>query len=121
MDYVSIASETSQAIRDAGAPLKLMRSGGNAYDPASSTNSPNVTAFDGFAVQGSYNTREIDGTSIRWGDARFLIAIDGRAGKVPRPVEGDTITFAGETFRVVITRPLQPGGVPVLWDTQARR
>jgi hypothetical protein len=118
MDYAAIAANASASIADAGAPITIVRAGSSGYDPTTSTADASGTkTFKGKAVQGVYTAREIDGTLILQGDSRFYVAVAG----IPRPIRDDRLTFASETFRVILTTPVQPGGVPVLWDVQARR
>lgn len=118
IDYAEIARDTLEAIREAGAPITITHQVPGEYDPAISTVGEPVTKrYTGYAVQSRYRSAEIDGTRIRSGDAKFLIATDG----VPRPESNWEITFAGEKWKVVETTPVQPGGVPVIWMVQARR
>jgi hypothetical protein len=122
MDYAQAARDTTQTIRTEGARLTLTRPGAASYDPATSTNSAEPSKSEGHAVRSEYSTREIDGTSIKSGDVRLLVAVhDINDRPMPRPEEGHTITFAGETLRVVESKGVAPAGVPVLWKTQARR
>jgi hypothetical protein len=122
MDYEQAARDTTKTIREEGARLTLNRPGGANYDPATSINSAEPGKSEGHAVRSEYSTREIDGTSIKSGDVRFLVAVhDINDQPMPRPEEGHTVTFAGETWRVVKSMPVSPAGVPVLWKTQARK
>jgi hypothetical protein len=122
MDYNPIAWSTTQTIRASGARITLMEPGDASYDPATSTNSADPGKYEGHAVRSEYSTREIDGTNIKSGDAKFLLAVHDINDKpMPRPVEGDTLTFGGETLRVVKSTPVSPAGVAVMWKTQARR
>lgn len=122
MDYESVARNTTQTIRENGARLTLTRAGESSYDPATSTNIAEPVKHEGHAVRTDYATREIDGTSVLSGDVRFLLAVhDINDRPMPQPVAGNLLTFAGETWRVVISRPVSPGGVAVLWKTQARK
>lgn len=122
MDYEQAARDTTQTIREEGARITLTRPGEASYDPATSTNNAGPGKHEGHAVRSEYSTREINGTSIQSGDMRFLVAVHDINDKpMPRPVEGDTVTFAGETLRVVESKPVAPAGVAVMWKTQARK
>jgi hypothetical protein len=122
MDYAQAARDVTQTIREEGARIDLTRPGGANYDPATSTNSAEPGKSEGHAVRTEYSTREIDGTSIKSGDVRFLVAVhDVRDRPMPRPQEGEMLTFSGEIWRVVESMPVSPAGVPVMWKTQARK
>lgn len=122
MDYEQTARDTTQTIRAEGARVTLSKPGGSSYDPATSTNSADPAKTEGHALRTEYSTREIDGTSIRSGDVRFLVAVhDINDRQMPQPIEGDSLSFGGETWRVVVSRPVSPAGVPVMWKTQARK
>lgn len=120
MDYAEVRANASASIRDTGGPMMLTQAGAADYDPATSTADTPTKSYNGFAVQSLYSARDIDGTTILAGDARFLVAIDGVSEDIPKPASGDLIAFAGKTFRVVETIAVQPGGVPVMWKVQAR-
>lgn len=117
-NYAEIAAGASLAVEEAGAPVVLTQVTKGEYDASTSeVSEDSLKSFRGFAVQGSYRISEIDGAMILAGDTRLLIAVTG----MPRPMPDNTISFAGDTFRVVNTTPIQPGAVPVLWDVQARK
>jgi hypothetical protein len=122
LDYAAIALRTTQTIRKSGARIDLIKPGTPSYDVATSTNLAEPAKSEGHAVRSEYSTREINGTSIRSGDAHFLMAVhDINDRPMPRPVEGDALVFAGETLRVVKSTPVAPAGIAVTWDTQARQ
>jgi hypothetical protein len=122
MDYNAIALRTTQTIRRTGAPIKVSRAGDSSYDPETSTNSAGPVVKNGHAARSEYSSQQIDGTSILSGDVRFLMAVhDANNQPMPQPVAGNELTFAGETFRVVISKPVAPAGIAVTWDTQARK
>lgn len=122
MDYASTALDTTRTIREEGGRITLTRQGEPSYDTETSTNAADIRVHEGHAVRTEFATNQIDGTSIMSGDERFLIAVhDINDQPMPRPVEGHTVTFVGEKLRVVKSKPVAPAGIPVLWDTQARR
>lgn len=132
-DYATTAAEASEVIRDAGAPLLLMKQSDGDYNAATSEVDGGSKKFAGFGVLIEYEARHINGTSILTGDVRILIAVHQRiegeldiSTQFPVPQPGDLVTLApgtpiAETWRVVLPNTLKPGLVPVLYEVQARQ
>lgn len=72
--------------------------------------------YQATGVSLDYSQREIDGTRIRIGDRRVLLAVGGFSA----PNTGDEIEIGCSLHRIVDMRPLDPGGTVVLYDLQVR-
>lgn len=75
----------------------------------------------------TYEEREIDGSLIRWTDQKFMIPALGLA-IVPDPEKDRVVIddkrpeFAASVgnYRIVTSKPFQPGGAVIYYDLQAR-
>ena len=114
---VAAQTDVLQAFTAEGRPCVYSRSAGQTYD--ASTGGMTAGATNAWAVQAlqeEYSAREIDGTVIQRGDAKFMIP-----GVSPAPLIDDTLTFAGVVWRIVNVNTLQPQGYPLLHTIQGRR
>ena len=119
IDYTSIAANALSAIQDAGAAVVVTRTTEGALDPATGTTAAaTVTTATGYGVQTQYNARDIDGTIIKRGDMRLLIA---SSGLTIEPDVGDTATIDSVVWNVVNVESVSPAGTPVLFICQVRR
>ena len=118
--YLDLAQGASELIEQLGQPCVLSREGGTSvYDvnTGTTTDVANDT-FTASAVKLDYETRDIDGTTILSGDVRFIIGFE--LNIEPRAGDAFTLTRHNEKYRVVRSKPLDPGGVAVIYDVQAR-
>lgn len=97
-----------------GSDLTLTRPGTPTYNPATgtvtSTAASTITARGVFI---EYRDDHIDGTMIRRGDRKLLLAAQGATGT---PAVEDTV--AG--LKVVEVRTIAPNGTPIGWACQMR-
>jgi hypothetical protein len=118
-NYPRLKAMAERLIAKAGQPATLVRAtrvGGNPKDPRTGTVTPANHAVK--VVETEYDIREIDGTVILRSDRRFLMSTEG-LGQVD-PNSADALIVGGKTLQVVSMKPLQPGGVVLLYDVQAR-
>ena len=116
MDYQRTAATAERLIKDAGQALTLTREVAGGYDPDIGATHTTVTA-SGDGVLLNYSAHNIDGTLIEVGDCKLFI---GPSLSV-QPIAGDLIAVGGESWRVVASRPLSPGGTVLLHECQVRR
>lgn len=116
-----LAAEIAAAVREAGAavgngPLigQLLRRA-----PADTSVYPVApgaeTALPVAMVLTAYSDRDRDGTTIRAGDVKVMI----EAGAV-EPSTSDRLTVGGRTYSIEAVKAIQPGGVVLYWEVQAR-
>lgn len=115
-DWNSVAIDVAAGLLEAGTAAVIVRPGaptGPAYDPTPGvpTNHACVVVFD------EWRADQIDGTLIRRGDLKILVAAHG-LGITPTPA--DTFRYGGKDYAIINVRPLQPAGVPVMFEVQAR-
>jgi hypothetical protein len=117
-----IAAEVAAALREAGAEV-----GNGAPLIATLTRTPRrenpgdpdpgpPVAYPVAVVISEYDLRHVDGTQIQAQDRRVLMEAAGVA-----PMPGDKLTVNGTAYNVIRAMPLDPGGVALMYEVQARR
>ena len=116
--YDELAQAAVDLLDELGQIVLLTRArAGGGYDPdAGTVEEGGEQVWSANGVEFEYSQREVDGSLIQSGDRRVLIAPD--LGTVPQ--SGDVITLGATRLEVVESRPLQPAGVVVLHEVQAR-
>ena len=116
--YGELAQAALDLLNELGQIVMLTRPApGAGYDPdAGLVDEGEVLVWSASGVEFEYNQREVDGALIQSGDRRVLIAPN--LGTTPQ--SGDVITLGAYRLEVVESRPLQPAGVVVLHEVQAR-
>ena len=122
MSGAAIAAEVAAALAEAGAvtgtgPLiATIRRRGTATGPAFAPTYGPDTLHTCTVVLSHYSARERDETSIAAADVKVLASamdID--------PTSADTLVVNGVDYEIVEATPVQPGGVVLMWEIQARR
>lgn len=118
IDYEEIAADALEAIEEAGQAVMLNIPGtGGGYVPGVGVVPANpATTHEGIGVPLGYKSKDIDGTLIKQGDQRCLVA--PQIAAAPKP--GHTLTASGTTYNVVAVERVAPAGVPVLYKLQLR-
>ena len=86
-----------------------------AYDPATGQASTTVTNIEVFGVPVAYNTMEL-GDTIEEGDIKFTVA-----GDAATPDIDDTLTFGGDTYRIVNVKAQYATDNVAYYELQLRR
>ena len=118
-DYAKSAATALKLITKFGQTAAIIRTEvkepSNPWDP--STGETVVTEYTVQAVVTEYAQRLIDGVSVKYGDKLVLVASSGLA---VTPAPNDSISVGGQTFSVVSVNVVAPGGVPLVYNLQAR-
>ncbi|WP_102867888.1 hypothetical protein [Pseudovibrio exalbescens] len=113
--YSQEAKDAYDGIEEAGTSCTITRvtGGGGPLGGGTTTTQRNT-----YLVETSFNTMEVDGTSVLRTDLKLIIP----AHNLPiYPSPGDTVTYAGRTVRIIDTVPVAPDGTPIIFEVQARR
>lgn len=115
-------AEAAADIQENGAPFHLERVLKD-YNPATArTEEGPKQAWDGYAADWQYRTRDIDGSLVRVGDVRLIVAALTSDGEVmPAPQSGDVATYAGQCMNVMRAESIRKAGVAIAFDVQLRR
>ncbi len=120
MSGAEIAAEISAALREAatetgdGELIATLTKKGTQDSPWDDPATP--TTHSVAVVVTEYDLRHVDGVLIQAQDRRVLVEA---AGVVPKP--SDTLTIGGVVYNVIRSMPLDPGGVALMFEVQARR
>lgn len=98
-----------------GSTLALTRLAFGAYDPATGAAPPGAVST--FLVRGvfiNYSDDNIDGTTVRSGDRRLLVAA---ANAVTTPQIGDRV----DNCQIIDVQTYAPNNTPVAWSCQVRK
>lgn len=112
--YQRAAATARRLLDKFGASGVVKRASAVGYDPATGGTGDGESVQACTAAVVSYDAKEIDGTNIRAGDARVLIA------PTATPIAGDVIEVAGRRLVVINVNTVAPAGLVVLHDVQAR-
>lgn len=116
IDYAEIAAGALESIADAGQPVTLHRKGPPGPFVPGQPVTPTVLDYPGTGALFGYKQRDIDGTLIKHGDQRLLLAPQIEVS----PKTGDTVTVGTKVYNVVDVGIVAPAGVPVIYKLQLR-
>lgn len=120
IDYTQIASDALTSITNAGTSVNIKRIVEGGFDDATGNTLPGseVTAT-GFGVLTAYKTMDVDGTVIKQGDMKLLLAAYELSIE---PTATDIITIGSTDWTVVSVDIVEPdGAIPVLYKCQVRK
>lgn len=116
IDYDEIAAGALESISEAGQPVTLHRKGPPGPFVPGQPVTPSVLDYPGTGALFGYKQRDIDGTLIKHGDQRLLLAPQIEFA----PKTGDTVTVGARVYNVVDVGIVGPAGVAVLYKLQLR-
>lgn len=116
IDYDEIAAGTLESIAEAGQPVTLHRKGPPGLFVPGQPVTPAVLDYPGTGALFGYKQRDIDGTLIKHGDQRLLLAPQIEVA----PKTGDTVTVGAKVYNLVDVGIVAPAGVAVLYKLQLR-
>ncbi len=113
-DYIKATATASRLIKRFGQSITLRQQAGSGTAWA-----PVLTDTDHVAIAAvtEYSNRDMDGTLIKMGDRRVYLSTEGLTVV---PTTQDKLVVGGEVMTIVNIRPLNPAGVTVMYEVQAR-
>lgn len=115
-DYSNAQSLAVRSLKRFGTEYTFTRvTESNDYDPATDAPTSTTTNYTSNMVWLNFSRSEIDGDSIKAGDAAPLLEHKNE------PANGDTFQHAGVQWRIVSFEELQPANDVVLYRLQVRR
>lgn len=132
IDYAATALEALDALVEAGGAspgVTLTRTPAGVYDRTTSKVAPGAPVTTaGVGLVFDYELQAagagaVEGTLIRDGDKRLLLAaVDAAGVAIPAPVKGDAcVAPDGLRYGVELVKTIAPAGVAVLYDVTLRR
>lgn len=88
-----------------------------AYNPATGGVSNTETVQTGVGVPVGYKASEIDGTNIRRGDVKVIVAGSG----ITEPKVNGQVSFIGFTGTIKNVEVVAPDGTPIVYKLQVRK
>jgi len=116
VDSVGLKSIASSLLADNGQSLTFSRETSSGFDPATGINTTTTSTYTGYGAGFGYAAREIDGSVIKKGDIRLILEATDTA-----PLNGDTVVYDSETYRVMDIEKVKPATIAVLYKLQLRR
>lgn len=116
-DYNRMAALSLRLLQRFGAVHTLTRLAPGSRDVEAGTTPTTPTTYSVTGAKFDYAQRDIDGTEVRTGDQRFLMAPNAAV----TPQTGDRLTIAGQDWQVIRSSPLSPAGTVVLHEVQIRQ
>lgn len=120
-DYTRMAATAGRLLERYGRKAYLRRTHAGIYNPSTGTTPTVIASHQVTVAFFDYDQRDIDGTVIRTGDQRVLMAPNA-----PMPQTGDAIVIPPmnepkAVYSVVNVKRVQPALVPVLYELQVRK
>lgn len=114
--YAGLATTALRLITDKGKAVIIRRP---SHTTPVKPYSPAVTTVDTTvrAVVTEFAAKEIDDTTVRTGDRKYLVAASGVA-IVPGP--SDKLVDGSEVLEIVSVESVNPGGTEIVWTVHAR-
>jgi len=120
-DYQDDADTAAELLEEFGQSVTLTSKTSGAYSTATGATAVTTDTQTVNAVALDYGSRDIDGTLIRAGDKRLLMAPQTTAGDdLTAPVVDDTVTVGGTVYTVKGIKTLSPAGTVILFDCNIR-
>ncbi len=129
VDYVSLAKTAERLIEENGRTVTLVQAGETAVDPAKPygpDTSVGQTRHTVLGVITEFDNEDIDGTLIRRGDKRCLIAhnsiVNVASGAESIVIEDfDTLEDGTEVWKIEGVDTIHPGDIRIMYDLQLRK
>jgi len=118
-DYSTIQTTAQTLIDKYGKAFTLSKTTGGSFVPA--TNSYSGGSTSTYAVNGvlsDYNKNLIDGSSIRFGDKKLIVAAKDLA---VTPEANDIIIDSSDNWTIVSVAEVKPASTKLIYELQLRR
>jgi hypothetical protein len=119
MDALAERNKVYKRFRDSKAAVvsfSKMTKGTYSIDNATVTNTP--TNYSSYGFISDYNTLFIDGTLIKTGDKKVILAI---SPGMAQPDSSDILTIDSDVWKVVTCKSIAPTNVPIMYVVQVRQ
>ncbi|MBF0481698.1 MAG: hypothetical protein HQK81_12330 [Desulfovibrionaceae bacterium] len=118
MNYLAIATSVLSSISQAGVAMSIQKTQVGAFDPETGKKDTTGVLIPCMAIIDKYSSFMVNGTSVLSDDQRVYVAAAGLAAP---PAAGDKLIMGSNSWNIVRATPIQPGGVPLLYDLQVRQ
>ncbi|WP_247996664.1 hypothetical protein [Brucella tritici] len=108
---IAVANKLIDKFGQTGA-IRRTETSGDPWDPGTSD-----TDYPCTLVALDYDQKDVDGTLIKSTDKKVYVAV---AGLPIQPTTTDKVIIGGVVSTIVEAKPLNPAGIIVYWQLQAR-
>jgi hypothetical protein len=111
------------AVRTAGSVLRATITRTTGADESTYPPTPGTEReYTAEVLFSNYSASDRSGTEITARDTRLLVSAPMTTpdGETAEPSNGDTITVGGRKYHAVSVDSIQPGGLALMWEIQAR-
>jgi hypothetical protein len=130
LDYVKFQLLAERLIEENGRTLSLVRKDqGNPVDPAKPWRANETDEDISFSIIGvviDYDKEDFDGSLVRRGDKRALVAFKSVSDVLPLPAnlkveDYDYLIDGGVRWKILDITTIEPGNLRILYDIQVRQ
>ena len=115
MNYSKYQTKAYAKIKQYGSVIKVIRSGGNVYNPQTNEYENTVIKINGKGVISNYSVENIDGTNVLAGDVSIMAVFDDT------PKINDELKIGDKEYHIVNFTELNPNGSSsIYYKIQAR-
>ena len=113
---MAMSDNMRKVIEKLGEPCRVTSVTDEPFDPTDGTvGAGTITVQEGFAAPDTYNSYEINGTTVLQGDVKLTLS------KLQvRPSVGDTVEVDSVTYRIMDVYPVRMSGADVVYVVQGR-
>jgi len=109
MNYNKIVNKVKKALQKNGNKCYIARESERVYNPLTNEYESEVSVVNGFAVQDTFDLRNINGTTVQIGDVNLMCYFD------EVPSVNEKIHFGNKEYTIISITPLSPDGVVDLY------
>ena len=116
-EHAQDALELIDDIAEDGLLATLTRQISGSYDPSTGEATVTTSTQTAYGIRTSWEKRDIDGTLIKSGDLKIILAA---SGLTTAPQVDDTITFDGTAYTIKGVYPVSPADVVIVYVLNVR-
>lgn len=116
-EYGSFVALALDLLGRKGQPITITTVTTGAYNPTTGGVSSTETVQTGVCVPVGYKASEIDGTNIKRGDVKVIVAASG----LTEPKVNGLVSFIGFTGTIKNVEIVAPDGTPIVYKLQVRK
>jgi hypothetical protein len=118
MDSAAERTDAYDAIKYDGLAMTFVKVTPGTYNPATGSVTNTTTSYPTYGIITEYKNFEIDGTLIKRGDKRVILAI---TSGMPEPNENDSLTINSATWAIKHVSAVMPSGTSIIYAIQVRK
>ena len=116
-EYDSLIAMALDLLGRKGQPITITTIATGAYNPSTGGVFSTETTQTGVGVPVGYKASEIDGTNIKRGDVKVIVAASG----LTEPKVNGLVSFVGFTGTIKNVEIVAPDGTPIVYKLQVRK